>query len=146
MNIFLQCVIIFGFMFLWYIIVMPVHEFGHWLAFKYYRLNPKIRWSLVKDIEIGFNLHKKVKLKEALIIALAGILIGAIPVKLINLFLPISLNWFTLIAYIFLCFGDIYLMMQIIQHKNWNISLYDLNKKLWKEYNKQVDKKNGSNG
>jgi hypothetical protein len=81
-----------------WLIVIIVHEWGHYLAFRYYKHKPKLRirmYGLV--ITVGENVTIKT-LKQSVIILYWGVFAGLIPVVLFFHTTPINVLLYFLIA------------------------------------------------
>ena len=125
--------------FLTYVFVIMVHEFSHYLGFRFFGYKKvKLSFSFTGDVEIGFNLHKQIKLFPTLMITLSGIFGGLIPVFLLGQFMTVPLKTSIYILYILLCMGDINLIMAVLNQKTWDMTLYDMNVNLWKEYEEKI--------
>ena len=74
---------------IWYLalfyllIVIVVHEFGHYIAFRIFGFKPTFRVTWWGAILIGENCHYKPNPKQMIVIALSGILLGLIPLILL---------------------------------------------------------------
>jgi hypothetical protein len=59
-------------------IIIVVHEYGHYLGFRYYKYKPKLKLRWAGIITIGENVTVKT-LKQSVIILYAGVMFGLIP-------------------------------------------------------------------
>lgn len=122
-----------------YAIVLATHEFGHWIALKTLRYKKiKFHISLTKDIEIGANLHKIMKLNEVLYVIIMGIVAGILPIVLFSKFVPQSISILLSVIYVMMCSGDIMTLHLITNQETFDMTLYEMNVKVWKDYQKKT--------
>ncbi len=101
------------------IVQIPLHELGHYVAFRFYRVKPEIRFSKWGVIFMGEKAQFKLTMKQRLIVAISGIIVG-------YMFLDLTLfNRSGLLIYLLMCLFDIYIIFEYFQvPKEWrNLNL-----------------------
>lgn len=100
------------------LLTIVVHEFGHYLAFRYYGYSPNFRLKWY-GIIIGENVYKKVRLDRYIVIGWAGVLFG----------LPVAFfDPMVLFLYSFMCSLDLYVIASIwlVRLRGVDIKLYSI--------------------
>lgn len=96
---------------LWYVgiffFIVVVHEFGHWLAYRYFGYKPSVRLTCFGVVLMGENVFLWLSPIQAYVIYLAGILLGWIPVILSG---DSTLG----IAYVFACIIDFVGLLKLL--------------------------------
>jgi len=112
------------FLLLWYLfVVVPIHEIGHYVCYRFFGFKPKIRLKIKSlTIQMGHNVYKNIELKKQLIVALAGITTGL---------MVAFWNHFLLLAYVVACLWDFlivigYLMLYLQGIDIFRYSINDL--------------------
>ena len=122
-----------------YFPVLAIHEYGHYLAFRFFGYKPKFpKINIFGDVEIGRETHKELTLKHCLPISIAGILTGFIPLWVMKMFLPSNIMIIFAICYGLGISGDLNTIYMILSRKNWDMTMYQMNKDVWKGYIKSV--------
>ncbi len=122
----------------WIVLLLsiPIHELGHYIAFRILGYKPDIKLSF-GAILIGENVLMKVKAKEIIMIALAGILAGLSFLFIFN----ISSNKISteiIYLYFILCMIDIVTIWTLVQDKKyWNLTSIERLKKIVEEHDKE---------
>jgi len=96
----------------WFLIIplmlsIPIHELGHYIAYRYYGYKPTLRLTWWGAIFIGENVYKRIPLNQMKYIAIAGPLAGLIvtiwnPLALFIYLLSCMYDFFHLAVYIWL--------------------------------------------
>jgi len=132
------------------ILTIIIHEIGHWLMMWFFGFkNVSLKISVLGEVEIGRNYHKKMNLTQTFLIQIIGILFGWL---FINLAKPVLFSYNTYLLfvfiYLFLCYGDIILINRIVcdvlhtknVKKYLNMTLFEFNELEWKKYKQEVEK------
>jgi len=121
---------------LFYFIIIAVHEFGHFIVMKFFGFkNITLKPSMFGDLEIGRNIHHKVKLKQLIFISSAGIIAGFLPLYLMTFFVGRDLMLLTSMIYLYACSGDFSALNQVLYGKyDLNMTLHEMNIQQWKDY------------
>jgi hypothetical protein len=83
-----------------WLLIIAIHEYGHYLAFRYYKYKPKLRVRMLGlVITIGENVTVKT-LKQSVNILLWGVTAGFIPVVLFFHDMPIMVVSYFLVSMI----------------------------------------------
>jgi len=129
-----------------YIPILILHEFGHWIVFRFTGHKAKFKINLTGDFEIGRNVHDKANLIISVISIFSGIFMGALPFLFYKMFLP-SLIVITLaIIYALGIQQDLMTFQMIVtfRGKSWKkATLFDVNEYHYRKYIDSV--KNGDN-
>ena len=109
-----------------FLIIIILHEAGHYFAYRYYKYNPKfhLEWY---GISIGREVYKTIPINQMMIIAIAGILSGLflafLDIKLLIIYLiSCSIDISHLVIYTYFYFKNIDLKtvtIADIEAKDW---------------------------
>jgi hypothetical protein len=78
-------------------IIIVVHEYGHYLGFRYYKYKPKIKVRMIGIITVGENVQV-MTIKQSVIILYAGIVAGLIPTLLFFGKTPLNVMFYFLLS------------------------------------------------
>lgn len=110
------------------ILAIIIHEFFHYITFRYYGFKPKVSIKYWGSICIGDNCHLDMKVKNYIVVLLAGVISGYL---FLRIFTP-GIN--TYLIYIVLSSVDLVQVFGLIFEKNKNLTGLESLKKLIKEY------------
>lgn len=133
-------------MVLLYIPILILHEFGHWIIFRFAGYKAKFKINLTGDFEIGRNVHDKVNLIISVISIFSGILLGALPFLFYKMFLPSIIIIALAIIYAIGIQQDLMTFQMIVtfKGKSWKkATLFDVNEYHYRKYVESVN--NGGN-
>jgi hypothetical protein len=90
-----------------FLLTIPVHEGGHYLAFRYFGYKPSFRLTWYGAILIGENCYKNIPIKNMVFIAAAGPIAGLIvavwdPVVFLFYILSCLIDFIHLFVYLYL--------------------------------------------
>lgn len=136
----LTSILVVLFLILLYAPILLIHEIGHWLAFRFFGVKAKLRIGDIGDFEMGTESHDKINLAQTLIIALAGIFAGVIPITIYSFFLPRLLILGLAVVYVMGIGLDLMAINQIFTAVfKWKMDLkkttmFKMNEEQWVRY------------
>jgi len=100
--------------YLFLIFAIPIHEFGHYIGFRFFNIKPKIRVTKYLAILMGENEMKELTGTQMAIVALLGILTGYVYL------LFLGVQDVILLIYFLMSIFDIYILFALFEiKKEW---------------------------